>query len=988
MAYDQEQADYFTNQGLVLNPEGTEWVKPASTLPVDAIPDAGYQPDIAARAAYQTSRSVTGKEKLPVADDRGHPFGPINPEAPSYLVEPDLQEAQQGMTLPQNMYQDAGGGIFFNGGQEPVPVAKRPGLLPVTMTPEGLKFVMPRMMDIASNVMGNVGGPLKVPAKAGEMVLGSGMVRKALDNLGNPLTDYHGNPIKLNENGKLELYHRTNDMANKDEIYRTGKFKSKENTDETFFADNPESEYGKGFGDHLVKIEIDPKYVRMNDQFPSGENHYAIPNKYLNKSVLRSDTHNQVSGQIGHQVEKNGFYSTLQTAVANAKPSTATAEQWLGYLRNQPGVKAEEINTVLKDLPSGQISKGQLEDIVKQNKVEVKEKVLQDNEHFQLHYKDTLPRRLSVFGPVLDEIKDVSDIALAKRHNSSFRETVKNVGDLKAFEAVQEAKKLPKFDNELKQFDTRQEAEQHVRNLKGEDHIEIAYKRNDKETKYASYQLPGGENYKEMLLKLPEKMVPNGRFVVTDGTPTFNMAANTRSEAQDIINNMQKHSNKSLSIVEDKMPDTHNNFQSSHWDEPNVLAHIRMNDRYLKETGYNVENQASKNARMFGSQKEAEDFVKTLPEDLRNKVKVKIVDNGFGRKVLHIEEIQSDLHQKGRDLGYKGEKEKLQPAFDAVEAKLMATNDEKMLGLPKVEDVLKEAVDKKIISREEANTYKRYTDIENGQPVPDLPFKNNWEELAIKRIIRHAAEHGYEGISWEHGNAQALRYPDELRKTVSNIAWHDKNGGKVDPNGRKVILVEHKDGGQTIFDIDKHGTITAGPKEAKGKKLSEVIGKSMSQQILDGAEGHIDAKDFVMGAEGMKAAYDVRIPNKFNEIGKKYGSKVEQREILPQEFKVEKVGSGYMLTHPNGGAGTKINGRDNYFKHKIEAENYAKVNNDSLPKKPIHYFPITPALREKATKEGFPLFSSGSPTLIPVDSPPEFEDKKVKLIPVSGNPFK
>ena len=50
-----------------------------------------------------------------------------------------------------------------------------------------------------------------------------------------------------------------------------------------------------------------------------------------------------------------------------------------------------------------------------------------------------------------------------------------------------------------------------------------------------------------------------------------------------------------------------NLFKSSHWDEPNVLAHARVNDREIPGVG----------------------------------------------KSLHIEEIQSDWHQAGRKQGYK-----------------------------------------------------------------------------------------------------------------------------------------------------------------------------------------------------------------------------------------------------------------------------------------------------------------------------------------------
>ena len=63
------------------------------------------------------------------------------------------------------------------------------------------------------------------------------------------------------------------------------------------------------------------------------------------------------------------FYSALERAVENAKLSKGTPEQWLGYLRNQPGVKAEELSYVLNELPSGAIAKGDLEKLVKQNKI-------------------------------------------------------------------------------------------------------------------------------------------------------------------------------------------------------------------------------------------------------------------------------------------------------------------------------------------------------------------------------------------------------------------------------------------------------------------------------------------------------------------------------------------------------------------------------------------------------------------------------------------
>ena len=101
-------------------------------------------------------------------------------------------------------------------------------------------------------------------------------------------------------------------------------------------------------------------------------------------------------------------------------------------------------------------------------------------------------------------------------------------------------------------------------------------------------------------------------------------------------------------------------YQSSHWDEPNVLAHIRMNDRYIDHPDFirnrpltdkdyarikELDKLIAKNPDDIALRKESNDLwanVERGKEGVRN-----------GMKTLHIEEIQSDWHQAGRKGGYK-----------------------------------------------------------------------------------------------------------------------------------------------------------------------------------------------------------------------------------------------------------------------------------------------------------------------------------------------
>ena len=124
-------------------------------------------------------------------------------------------------------------------------------------------------------------------------------------------------------------------------------------------------------------------------------------------------------------------------------------------------------------------------------------------------------------------------------------------------------------------------------------------------TKFHQYQLPGGENYREVLLKLPDdrrNMTFQEWYDATHIQPLESYADNPRM--MQIFRDKYEHDIKN-------MP-KQGGFRSQHWDDPNVLAHIRMSDR----TGPN------------------------------------------GEKILHVEEVQSDWGQKGKKEGFNSDLEK------------------------------------------------------------------------------------------------------------------------------------------------------------------------------------------------------------------------------------------------------------------------------------------------------------------------------------------
>jgi hypothetical protein len=83
--------------------------------------------------------------------------------------------------------------------------------------------------------------------------------------------------------------------------------------------------------------------------------------------------------------------------------------------------------------------------------------------------------------------------------------------------------------------------------------------------KYASYQTPGGENYKELLLTLPEREPRNLNDISQE------MFGKRFSELGDNDANAVTRAEREQKKSE--------NFRSSHFDQPNILAHVRFNER-------------------------------------------------------------------------------------------------------------------------------------------------------------------------------------------------------------------------------------------------------------------------------------------------------------------------------------------------------------------------------------------------------------------------
>jgi hypothetical protein len=354
--------------------------------------------------------------------------------------------------------------------------------------------------------------------------------------------------------------------------------------------------------------------------------------------------------------------------------------------------------------------------------------------------------------------------------------------------------------------------------------------------------------------------------------------------------------------------------------------------------GYTLVNKKSFNkSQHFDTAEEAQAALQNMPESLRPSLDIR-PSVGPKRKVLHIEEIQSDWHQTGRDKGYlpsdmptqiaaaklahrrlKQQLEEARGYSEGIDKKL--SGDKPLYQDPEVRQRMEAAkiehnnsimdLMPQVMKAEAA-----YQDLEHKAKtgVPDAPFKKNWHELALKKMIHHAAANGYDSIAITPGAEQAKRY--SLAKHIGRITHmthHDDPDSGIlfafDPSGRQIVEKHNVPHSQLPEYIGKEGT-----QKLLGQKPDEHGYRELSGQNLE------------VGGEGMKGFYDKMVPAFLNQFGKKYGAQVGKIQV-PVKYELQGL-------RTMGG-------------YKDE------------PPLDLHHFPITPEMREDVVKNGVPLYAKG-----------------------------
>lgn len=438
--------------------------------------------------------------------------------------------------------------------------------------------------------------------------------------------------------------------------------------------------------------------------------------------------------------------------------------------------------------------------------------------------------------------------------------------------------------------------------------------------KYAQYTLPGGENYRELLITL-DGGVSGKEMAALD--ERIQELEDDRDGAE--YDERDEIDRRIAAVQAERAKLLGNGYRSSHWDEPNVLAHIRINDR----------------------------------------------TDADGKRVLFVEEVQSDWGQDGKKKG-----------FQLSDAQIKA-NAEKELELRKrVMELRKQGfktpddgtplseVDPKFLELQsllaQQEELRKQDSFYRGLP-PSAPFvtkTEGWLNLALKRIAMMAVDGGYDKVAFVNGEQSADRY--DLSKQLSRVAYREGRLQGYSVDGALVMSKSIEPAELPDFVGKELGAKMAenAQKDAKARKaVRQAIKDDLPEEQIDALRDQLNAipdeysgLDLKVGGKGMIKFYDEIVPQALSKLLSKLGGEKLSMVTMGEPAKYRAIqadadGGGEVITAD----GETVSFHDTAEQARAEAR---RLNGGVLGSTSLEQpgFDVTDKMRE-TVGAGLPLFS-------------------------------
>ena len=499
------------------------------------------------------------------------------------------------------------------------------------------------------------------------------------------------------------------------------------------------------------------------------------------------------------------FYSKMGKVIEGMKQDKFGASSVISMLRDpKRGVKAEEIRwSGIQAFLDGKksVTKQELLDFIKGSMLQIEETMLDGSKGEPVKLPDNYRLEETENGMGDPILNLYIDDELVDTFEQIFDGSISSTGDSDIW-AMNEA-------------DLQGQILNHYAGMSYDE----AYGNGSKETRWDKYTLDGGENYRELLFKMPGAAYDNQAMEAHWGDHGYGVLAHAR------IQDFNTFIGKML-FIEEIQSDWHN------------AGH---------KSGYRVEG--AKDKEYFARKTDAHtkaffdsDIAKVVTERIS---KIGYEGAGVSTVLSYLVDSQETMESTLRMLERRG---------------ATFTDSE-------VSEIRQYAIETEEI-------YQKWQKAPGIDSPPEAPFSSNYHEYVLKRLLRMAAEEGYDSIGWttadiqinrwskEYAEGYRIEYDQDIPKFLKKYGkqWGSTVGKTTLDNGTEVWSM-------AITDAMQKSVLTEGQAMYSSQQTDLDVGyhagdlgkaESLRQQGFGRDTGHFGTGTYFVGNKASIEGYNSR----------------------------------------------------------------------------------------------------------------------------------
>ena len=604
---------------------------------------------------------------------------------------------------------------------------------------------------------------------------------------------------------------------------------------------------------------------------------------------VNGQTYNTIIPQT--EVAANKWYSTVSKAINSSNMQSAKGLAWLNQIKKYPNVKDDELEwTGLKDyltsVGQDKISKKDLQAWFNDNQIQIEEVIKQDIsskiEQLEKQKQDLLDKRTNLS---VKAIFLVNDLNYKIKYDEQIEEFSLNNPDknnrwypLSAFNEaipINVVSQLKQYQNQIALYNDQ------IFDLS----TEIYNIGKKGPTKYNLYKTNMGEDYKEFILTFPAK----GKLLYTSShwgdiqNPVVHIRSQVRADADgnnvlhieevqsDWDQDLSKKGKKDLAIL--NKPFKNLNFEKenqSFYDQRLALKEKQQEEKKIlkiKDDILESYSQAEQNIFLFTQQREK------LINQLRE-INRATQQNLWQSTDKERKRLDRKISDNKEDLQYaKKEYANILPQASSAEKRIAQINNE-----------LKDLQEERYLWKKQNKEDLALLDLkeEKKQGVARNPWSEKAVLLAMKRMVRYAAENGYSKILWSGGDIQTQRWGSE------GFSWTRNEDGSFTLKAKEQVSGEifagmEEELAREVVDITERVT----SRDEVRDVIARIMDRKKAEFTLSKYEEYLDrqADKLWKQMQPFEVAQPIKLDNLNDETALSY---IEQMENFYNNTKQEK----------------------------------------------------------------------------------------------------